>query len=221
MTKTFEKNHKQYDLIDVFLAGAAPKVGRYDLPQLAPENYIPETQVLPFNYFTAAMKRAPCWYHCFVADAQFQRLYKNFWRYREILKYVSGMIGTDFSLFRDYDLETKIENCRKNRAVDYAIQQMGVPLIPTAGFADEETWSWCFDGLPTHSTVAVTTNCIGCDPEAKRLFIGGISAMVAKLQPTAIVVCGVCPEWLPEKYSSIEIIQIPSYSQMWKARRSR
>ena len=148
MTKAFEKNYKQCDLIDVFLAGAAPKVGRYDLPQLESENYIPETQVLPFNYFTAAMQRAPCWYHCFVADDQFRRLYKNFWRYREILKYVSGMIGTDFSLFRDYDLETKIENCRKNRVVDYAIQQMGVPLIPTAGFADEETWSWCLQEKP-------------------------------------------------------------------------
>ena len=103
------------------------------------------------------------------------------------------MISTDFSLFRDADLDTQIENCRKNRAVDYAIQQLGVPLIPTAGFVGEDTWQWCFDGLPTHSTVAVTTNCIGRDPEAKRLFIGGIAAMVDKLQPTTIVVCGKCP----------------------------
>lgn len=30
-------------------------------------------------------------------------------------------------------------------------------MIPTAGFADESSWEWCFDGLPHNSTVAVTT----------------------------------------------------------------
>lgn len=183
------------------------------------ENHIPSTPILPFNYFAAAMKRPPCWYHCFVADEQFRRLYRYMWRYREILRYVKGMIGADFSLFRDDDSETQANNCRRNRALDYALQQMGVSLIPTAGFAGEETWDWCFDGLPERSTLAVTTNCLGRDPEAKRLFIGGTSAIMNKLQPTALVVCGACPDWISKRYSSVEIIQIPNYSQMWKERR--
>ena len=155
---------RQCDLIVEFLAGDAPKVGKYQFPKLQKTNSIPDTLVLPFNYITKAMYRLPCWYHCFIADEQFQRLYRNFWHYKEILtKFIKGIISTDFSLFRDASEEEQIENCRKNRAVDYALQKLGVPIIPTAGFAGESSWKWCFDGLPSHSTVAVTTNCIGTD----------------------------------------------------------
>ena len=116
------------------------------------------------------------------------------------------------------DEEEQIENCRKNRAVDYALQQLGVPIIPTAGFAGESSWKWCFDGLPLHSTVAVTTNCIGNDCEAKRLFAGGINVMINKIFPETIIVCGKCPEWMQTKYPKVRVIQIPNYSQMWHAR---
>lgn len=89
-----------------------------------------------------------------------------------------------------------IAKCRANRFVDYTLQQAGIPMIPTAGFADESSWEWCFDGLLLNSTVAVTTNCLGRDREAHRLFVGGINTMVEKIHPTAIVVCGKVPDWL-------------------------
>lgn len=216
----FVQNFIQLDLMPYFLASDSVKVGKHGFPQLEKENFIPETPVLPFNYLPAAMNRPPCWYHCFIADVQFNRLYRYIWRYTNILRYIKGLISTDFSLFRDYDEESQIENCRKNRVMDYALQKFGVPIIPTAGFASESSFDWCFDGLPLNSTVAVTTNCIGNDPEAKRLFVWGIAAMIEKIYPTAIVVCGKCPSWLFENYPEIKIIQIPSYSQLWKERRA-
>ena len=124
-------------------------------------------------------------------------------------------------MFRDYPEEVLIEKCRANRLVDYALQQAGIPMIPTAGFAGESSWEWCFDGLPHNSTVAVTTNCLGRDREAHRLFIGGINAMVKKIHPTAIVVCGKVPAWLPKRHPNIQIIHIPSYSEMWHERDKR
>ena len=214
------KNFIQLDLMRYFLAGDAVEVGKYGFPQLEKENFIPEAPVLPFNYLPSAMQRPPCWYHCFIADIQFNRLYRYIWRYKKILQYIKGLISTDFSLFRDYDEEIQIENCRKNRVMDYALQKLGVSILPTAGFAGESSFDWCFDGLPLNSTVAVTTNCIGLDPEAKRLFVWGITTMIDKICPTAIVVCGKCPNWLLENYPAIKIIQIPSYSQIWNARRA-
>lgn len=212
-----EHLYVQTDFICDFLAGDALKVGRYGFPQLARGNYIPDTAVLPFNYFLST-ERSRNWYHCFVDDKRFACLYRNFYRYLEPLKQVRGIISTDFSLYRDSDIDTLVENCRRNRSVHYALQKEGIPAIPTAGFAGEESWEWCFDGLPSDSTVAVTTNCLGADPEAHRLFIGGIDAMVCKIHPSAIIVCGRCPEWLLHKYPSVEIISIPSYSQMWHER---
>jgi hypothetical protein len=92
-------------------------------------------------------------------------------------------------------------------------------MIPTAGFGPERTWKWCFDGLPKYSSVAITTNGTLSDPEARRLFVGGVEALVDTLQPYALVVCGKSPDWLDTKYPDVQIIHIPSYSQMWKNRR--
>ena len=131
------------------------------------------------------------------------------------------MISADFSLYRDYPEEMLINTCRDNRAVDYALQQAGLPVIPTAGFAGESSWEWCFDGLPLNSTVAVTTNCLGRDRETHRLFVGGINTMVKKIHPTAIVVCGKIPAWLPKRHPDIQIVHIPSYSEMWHEREKR
>lgn len=101
------------------------------------------------------------------------------------------------------------------------MQKSGQNVIPTAGFGTEKTWSWCFDGLPHFSTVAVTTNGVLNDPEARRLFVGGIDAMVNTINPYAIVICGRYPEWIERKYPDILIVSIPSYSQMWASRRCR
>ena len=173
--------------------------------------------MLPFNCLKSTVKKARYWYHCFTAEKYFHRLYNGFRNYVELLKQTKGLISADFSLFRDYPEEFLIANCRANRLVDYALQQEGIPMIPTAGFAGESSWDWCFDGLPLNSTVAITTNCLGRDKEANRLFVGGVNTMVKKIQPTAIVVCGKVPDWLATKFPDIQIVHIDSYSQMWSA----
>ena len=197
--------------------GDFPKTGKYGFPQLAQTNYLPEGTVYPFNYLKSTVKKARYWYHCFTSEKNFNRLYTNFRDYVEFLQGVRGIISADFDMYRNYPEEFLINNCRANRIVDYALQQEGIPMIPTAGFAGESSWEWCFDGLPLNSTVAITTNTLR-DKEAHRLFVGGVNTMIAKIQPTAIVVCGKCPDWLEKRFPDIQIVQIPSYSQMWHER---
>ena len=203
------------------IEGNIQTVGKYDFPQLSQLNYLPELPVYPFNYLKSTVAKGRYWYHCFTSEKYFHRLYHSFDEYLPFLQQTKGIISADFCLYRDYPEEILIENCRANRLIDYALQQAGIPMIPTAGFAGETSWEWCFDGLPTNSTVAVTTNTLGNDPEAKRLFVGGINVIVEKLQPTAIIVCGKCPEWITEKFPKINVVQIPNYSMMWQERERR
>ena len=100
----------------------------------------------------------------------------------------------------------------------YAMQKINNNIIPTAGFAGENTWDWCFDGLPPHPTVAITTNGTLSDPEAKRIFVGGVDALVKTVYPRNLVICGNFPKWIYEKYPLINIVPILSYSQMWHRR---
>ena len=200
------------------IIGALTTAGKYNFPQLAQTNYLPEEPVFTFNHLKSKSKEGRYWYHCFTDEKYFYRLYNRFEDYAKYFPLVKGIISADLNLFRDYPEQILIDKCCANRMIDYALQQAGVPMIPTAGFADEPSWEWCFDGLPLHSTVAITTNTLGKDREAHRLFVGGVNAMVKKIQPTAIVVCGKCPDWLQTKFPDIQIVQIPNHSQMWHAR---
>lgn len=212
-------DYLQYDFLGEIYASGANRVGKYGFPQLQKEKLIPEGPAASFNYLLSSKNPWDWWYHCFCDDYQFSRLWSGLYRYLPLIQRAKGFISTDFSLYRDYTDDALIWNCYRNRVLAYAIQKANVPLIPTAGFGSERTWKWCFDGLPVHSTVAITTNGTLNDPEARRLFAGGVEALIYTIQPFALVVCGNSPAWLDTKYPNVRIIHIPSYSQIWRKRR--
>ena len=203
------------------LASDATIVGKHGFPALMPQKLIPDTMPLPMNYMMSDVNISKNWYHCFVGDEQFERYWHNFYKYVPYIRSAKGLISTDFSIYRDIPEETQIRNCYRNRVLTYAMQKINPNVIPTAGFGGENTWNWCFDGLPKHSTFAITTNGVLSDPEACRLFIGGVDTLVQTREPYALVVCGNYPEWLDTKYPKIRIIPILSYSQMWRSRARR
>lgn len=218
MNRKYLIDNFQYDLFGEIYASDATKVGYYGFPKLKPVTIIPTGQVRSFNYLLSTSDRNNYWFHCFCDDYQFNRLWTGFDFYIAYILEAKGFISSDFSMYRDYSDDKLIWNCYKNRVLDYAIQEKNANMIPTAGFGPERTWKWCFDGLPKQSTVAITTNGVLGDREAKRLFVGGLEALVDTLSPAAIVICGRYPEWIPEKYPQIKILGIPSYSQQWRQR---
>jgi len=216
-------SEKEYNLqLDFFsnmLIPGAKRVGKYNFPQVMEEQFVPTQKALPFNYLLSLTNPEEYWIHCFCEDKQFERLWNNFEKYVPYLQRVQGLIATDYSLYRDYSDDLIKRNCERNRTIAYAAQQKGIPTIPTAGFGGESTWNWCFDGLPKNSTLAITTNGTLSDPEARRLFVGGVDALIETCTPYALVVCGKYPQWLNEKYPSTKIVPIPSFSQQMAARR--
>ncbi|WP_173472881.1 DUF4417 domain-containing protein [Eubacterium ruminantium] len=213
-----KKGSFQYDFFGDIYAGDANRVGKYGFPQLAEEDYIPTQQVKPFNYMLSLDEPEKWWIHCFCDDYQFERLWTGFDYYMNYIIRLNGFISTDYSLYRDYDDDKLIWNCYRNRCMAYAVQKNNGIMIPTAGFGPEKTWDWCFDGLPMNSSVAVTTNGTLDDPEARRIFVGGIDALVHTVYPKNLIVCGKYSEWLNNKYPNVNIVGIPSYGQQWQRR---
>ncbi len=206
-------------IISESLASDAERVGTFGFPQLLRCDAIPKGETLPFQYITSTKNLHDKWFHFFVDDTVSERVWKNFNRYKDLIRSASGLISTDFSIFRDYPEDVQIINCFKNRAVCYAMQKINRNTVPTAGFGGENTWKWCFDGLPENSAVAITTNGTLSDPEARRLFVGGIDALIHTVNPKNLVVCGKYPEWLNAKYPDVRITGILSYGQIWNGRK--
>jgi len=213
------KDILQYDFLGDIYAPNANKVGRYGFPQLQPAAVLPKGDVRGFNYLLSLDNPENYWIHCFVDDYQFERLWTGFDFYLNYIIKARGIISSDFSLYRDYKDDWLIWNCYRNRVIAYALQQYKSEVIPTASFGPEHTWNWCFDGLAKHSVVAVTTNGVLDDVEAKRIFAGGIEALIYTVEPSAIVVCGNYPKWLDTKYPNVRICHIPSFGQQWHNRR--
>jgi len=213
----------QYDLLPDILAQDANRVGKYGFAVLSPQNYAPTGDIYPVNYLLSCGKLSETWFHCFVADQQFERLWHKYDKYLPWISQSAGFISTDFSLYRNQSHERQVWNCRRNRAITYALMRdcPNTPIIPTAGFAGEDSWEWCFDGLPSYSTVAISTNGVLSEPEARRLFIGGVDALIHTLHPTTLIICGHYPSWLNDKYPSTQILQIPSFSQLRQMRRCK
>ena len=209
----------QYDFFGEMYAEGAMRVGKYGFPQLAAEDYIPTKQVRPFNYLLSIENREEYWVHCFCDDYQFERLWTGLDFYLHFILQLKGFISTDFSLYRDYSDDALIWNCYRNRCIAYAVQKAGGIMVPTAGFGPERTWEWCYDGLPMNSSLAVTTNGTLDDPEARRIFVGGIDALINMKHPINLIVCGKYPSWLDTKYPEVNIVSIPSFSQQWQKRR--
>lgn len=70
------------------------------------------------------------------------------------------------------------------------MQNAGIRVIPTVSWAEQETYAFCFDGLPQGGNVAVSTVGVMCDKEAQRIFRDGMAAMIEKVRPALILMYG-------------------------------
>lgn len=193
------------------------RVGNFDFPVLPPQQLHPDPHALPINYMTKKMtsqEHQTNWFHCHVADRHFEKLWNRFDQYKQQIILIGGFIGPDFSVYRDYPIKWQMNNVYRNRVLAYAITQINHNVIPAATFGGEDTWNWRLLGLPKNSTVSITTNGVLSDPEAMRLFVGGVDELVRQLEPYGIAVCGTIPEWLWTKYPGVRIFPVDNFNQM-------
>lgn len=176
------------DTLNENLIDGAELTGMYDFPVLRPVDFVPKA-VIPFSAAISERHPRGKWVHFFVDDSYFERVWNQPERYFQILQYFDGIITPDFSSYLDMPKPCQIWNRYRNRALAYYYQSKGLKIIPTVGWSDEESYSWCFDGLPEHSTLAVSTN--GCFfPEGKQFYTAGMVEMERRLKPNRIIVVG-------------------------------
>lgn len=166
----------------------AELTGKYSFPKLRPVNFTPE-EVVSFGQAATEKKPHKKWVHFFINDDKFERAWSQPDRYFKILQLFEGVITPDFSCYSDMPLAMQIYNTYRNRTLAYWYQQQGLRIIPTVGWCKEDSYSWCFDGLPERSTLAVSTN--GCfSAEGKKCYAAGMIEMERRLKPRQVICIG-------------------------------
>lgn len=160
----------------------------YDIPLLEPCNHIP-SGLIGFNYAKTS-KEYDKGIHFFIDDYQFERIWNEPEINIERLKNFDCVLTPDFSLYMDMPMAMKIWNVYRSRLIGQACQDVGLNVIPTLSWAEPETYDFCFETIPKHATVAVST--VGCmrDKQAKSIWLDGMSKAIEITEPKTILCYG-------------------------------
>ena len=136
------------------LVAAAELVGAYGFPCLDRVRYVPD-QLTPFHMLKSSPDRRHTCCHFFIDDYQFERFWNSPIRYLPLLKKCAGVIGPDFSMYSFMSRAQIIWNCYRNRALTFWLQKNGIPAIPVLEWSNVSDFSFCFNGIPDGSVVAI------------------------------------------------------------------
>lgn len=162
--------------------------GKYDMPTVQRPSGIPN-KLLGFNYAKTA-KDTDAWIHFFVDDYQFERVWNKPSEYVDLLKRFNGVLSPDFSLYMDMPVPMQQWNEYRRRALMQYWQRNGIDVIPTLSWTTEESYGFCFDGLPKYSTVAVSTVGVLNSAYASDVWVRGMDRAMRDLKPRVVVLYG-------------------------------
>ena len=162
--------------------------GFYQMPVIEPVDYVP-TDLIGFNYALTAPDKSSG-IHFYVDDYQFERVWNQPETYLEKLSEFDCMLTPDFSLYTDMPIAMKIWNTYRSRLIGQMAQRMGMVVIPTVSWCEAETFCFCFDGLPKHATLSISTIGVKKEDYNFGLWKAGVDEMIKRLKPHTILIYG-------------------------------
>lgn len=150
--------------------------------------------------------------HFYYDDYKFISAWREPEKYLERLKEFKAVVSPDFSVYTDFPRALQILACYRRQWCGAYWQSEGIDVIPDVVWGDKDSFDYCFDGIPKHSVVAVSTVGVRNDKTWNNkegdLFKAGYDEMIKRLEPTKIIVYGSMIDGLEG-----DIINIPSYYQ--------
>ena len=160
----------------------------WQMPIIKNDGFVPE-RLIGFNYAKSSKDKA-VGIHFFIDDYQFERVWTDPQKYIDILKNYDCILSPDFSLYMDMPIPMKIWNVYRSRQIGAYYQGCGLKVIPTISWAESETFSFCFEGIPQGSIVAISTIGVKKDKNALNVWKSGVDEMIKKIDPETVLVYG-------------------------------
>ena len=177
-----------------YLTEGADLVGAPGIPALMDINNIQVPKsIVPFEKVMRTKNKRQ-YVHFYMHDKYFARVLTATDRYVDLLKEFDGVITPDCTLLVGQAPCIQQVNTYFNRAVGFFLQKQGIPVIPNIRWSDEQSYDFCFLGVPKHTIVSISTH--GClrSKRDKELMRRGTKAMIETLEPTDILVHGYMPD---------------------------
>lgn len=186
-----EKEHhrdttiEQYNLFDY---DEDRVVGFYQMPKLKVVNHVVK-DLQGFNYVLNKPDYSKG-VHFYLDDYQFERIWQRPEYYIDKLTEFDCVLTPDFSLYLDMPIAMMVWNVYRSRLIGQMMQDRGLKVIPTVTWAGEDSFEFCFDGLPRYSTLSISTIGVKRDSFAMDIWKNGVSEMLKRLEPNRLIVYG-------------------------------
>ena len=173
----------------------------WQMPIIKNDNFIP-SKLIGFNY-AKTNKEKNVGIHFYLDDYQFERLWNKPEDYVDSLKEYECILSPDFSLYMDMPMPMKIWNIYRSRLIGQYYQSQGIKVIPTLSWAEEETFEFCFEGIPKGSIVSISTIGVKKNKEALKIWKAGVDELIRRIEPSTILIYG---GKLDYDYGNIKVI---------------
>lgn len=199
-------------ILNLHLNKSVTFAGEYDMPVLQPFVEEPADRLIPFNVAVRTRDFDSC-VHFFLDDYQFERVWQQPERYPSLLKKFRCVIAPDFSQYADMPRAMRIWQNYRGKALAAWWQSEGVKVVPNATWSTPDSFSYCFDGMPTDSIVAV--NCMGIRSSTLSMFLWrqGYEEMLRRLRPRLILRYG---DMMPGEREDISVYYPNEYIKKLK-----
>lgn len=165
-----------------------PANNQWQMPEIAAETHTP-TSLTSFNH-AKTVDSLETTIHFFINDYQFERCWTHLERYTSMLYRFEAVLTPDYSLYTDMPAAMKIWNTYRNRATGAYWQSQGMKVIPTVSWAEKQSYTYCFDGLPKDATLAVSTNGCHQNKDATNTWRDGMTELLNRLTPSHLIIYG-------------------------------
>ena len=165
--------------------GFFKSTNKYGIPDIK-KNEFEVKELIPYRVDSNRNGTA----HFFLDDYRFERCWRKPDSQIEELKKYNGVLSPDFSMYTNYPQAMQIWQVYRNRWCACYWQSLGIKVIPTISWSDEQSFKYCFLGVQKGSTVAIGTVGVLNNEYAKTLFMQGFKEMLKQLEPKEILIYG-------------------------------
>ena len=163
-------------------------VGKYDMPFIRNQDI--DVKKIDLWCYTRAKNNDTAnqnkTIHFFTYDWLFNEIYDNPEKVTQKLKQYYAVLTPDFSVYTDMPIAVQVYNTFKNRWCGAYLQRLGLKVIPTVEWGNEDSFEFCFEGIETGSTVAIATY----HRDNKEAFLKGYTKMLEVINPRQIICYG-------------------------------
>jgi Domain of unknown function (DUF4417) len=200
-----------------------PSTNVFGIPEIAPCSFVPEGLIAYRQRVRHEVAEQGQAVHFFLDDYRFETVWSRPIQTFSGLTRFGAVLTPDFSLYQDYPVAMQLWNTYRNRWCGVYWQSKGLTVIPTVSWSNQQSFEFCFLGLPVNSVLAISTVGLGKDQTAQNLFLAGLAEMVSLLHPATLLVHGnTDTKWSKFLFEELPKygVEVATYASHWQMKRA-